>query len=74
MCSTMGKQTEKTIDRAEMELLFANTQGPECPLKRVHEVIFGTGGGESSSNLASARKTLDDMTDLEFLNHWNGMV
>lgn len=65
-CGQLSTWTKKGIDRSEAEVLFANFSDADDPIAQTEGVMFGM-MASSSTSVASARKTLDDMTDEEFL-------
>jgi hypothetical protein len=65
-CGKLYTCTKKGLDRAEVDVLFANSPDADDPIARTEHVMFGT-MASSSTSTASARKTLDDMTDGELL-------
>lgn len=67
-CGQLYTRTKKGINRAEVDVLFANSSDADDPITRAETAMFGTTRGESTStSVASARKSLEDMTDEEFL-------
>lgn len=67
-CGQLSTWTKKGIDRAEVDVLFANNSDADDPVQRAERAMFGTAFASSSStSAASLRKSVDDMTDEEFL-------
>ena len=67
-CGQMSTRTRKGIDRSEVDVLFANFSDADDPMARAERAMFGTASTSSpSTSVASMRKSLDDMTDEEFL-------
>ena len=67
-CGQLFKRTQKGVDRPEVDVLFANTSETDDTVQRAERAMFGmTSAATSSTSAASARKSVDDMTDEEFL-------
>jgi len=67
-CGRMYTRTQKGVDRAEVNVLFANLSDVDDPFAQAEKAMFGmTSAASSSTSAATMRKAVEDMTDEEFL-------